>query len=363
MLLLTLALVLLLISLNMVGNLNFWNPFRRAAAVPRPVTPPPGELGGEEKATIEVFQKVSPSVVYITKTTLLRSRYSLDIFEAPEGSGSGLIWDHNGHIVTNFHVIYQASSLSVMLQDQSTWNAVKIGSDPNNDLAVLRISAPKNLLQPVMIGASNDLQVGQKVLAIGNPFGLDSTLTVGVISALGRRIQSISKHTIYDVIQTDAAINPGNSGGPLLDSFGRLIGVNTAIISPGGVNSGIGFAVPVDTVNRIVPQLISRGNAPRPYLGVLLLPDSQRKRFRIDGAAILQVDQNQPADRAGLIGVQTSPVGDRLGDIIIAIDGNPIKNNDDLLQIMDKHSPGDALSLGVLRDEIKREVTVTLGSQ
>ncbi len=362
---LLLAISLLISILNMMGVPNpFYNPFSRPAAVPRPVTPPPGDLGGEEKANIEIFQKVAPSVVFITRSALLRDRFSFDIFEVPEGSGSGFIWDHDGHIVTNFHVVYEADSLSVTLQNQKTYEATPVGSDPDKDLAVIRIGASKSELQPVMIGASEDLKVGQKVLAIGNPFGLDSTLTTGVISALGRTIKSISERTIYDVIQTDAAINPGNSGGPLLDSFGRLIGVNTAILSRTGSSAGIGFAVPVDTVNRIVPQLISKGNVPRPFLGVSLMPDYHAKNFDVEGAIILNVYPGKPADEAGLIGIQESRSGEAvLGDVIVGVDGEDIQNNDDLLRVIDKHAPGDTITLTVLRNDAERLVTVELGTQ
>ncbi len=362
---LLLAISLLITILNMLGIPNpFFNPFSRPAAVPRPVTPPPGELGGEEQATIEVFEKVSPSVVFITKSAYVRDRFSWNIFEIPEGTGSGFIWDHEGHIVTNFHVVYKASSISVMLQNQSTWNATLVGQDPHNDLAVVRIGASKSQLQPVMIGSSSDLKVGQKVLAIGNPFGLDSTLTVGIISALGRTIQSLSDHTIYDVIQTDAAINPGNSGGPLLDSFGRMIGVNTAIISRSGSSAGIGFAVPVDTVNRIVPQLISRGDAPRPFLGVLLLRKDRIRGQKPDGAVIRQVYPGEAAAQAGLEGIQVTEDGKiQYGDIIVGVDGESVSDNEDLQRLLDKHSPGDTVQLDVRRDGNKRTVTVQLGSQ
>ena len=235
-------------------------------AVPRAITPR-GELAQDEQATIDLFRNASPSVVYITPVALLRDRFSLNVFEIPRGTGSGFVWDDEGHVITNFHVIEGANTAKVTLADQTTWDARLAGTDPNKDLAILRINAPRDSLRPIEIGTSTGLQVGQKVFAIGNPFGLDQTLTTGVISALGREITVGTGRRIRGVIQTDAAINPGNSGGPLLDSAGRLIGVNTAIYSPSGSSAGIGFAVPVDTVNRIVSQLLRRGRAVRPATG------------------------------------------------------------------------------------------------
>src|SRR5262245_59851892 len=226
---------------------------RNPNAAPRTITPR-GALNAEERATIALFRQASPSVVYITTVARQRDFFSLNIAEIPQGSGSGFIWDQEGHIITNFHVIQGASGDKVTLADHSVWDAQLVGVAPDHDLAVLSIKAPKNQLRPLALGTSADLEVGQSVFAIGNPFGLDQTLTTGIISALGREINATTGRTIAGVIQTDAAINPGNSGGPLLDSAGRLIGVNTAIFSPSGSYSGIGFAVPVDTVNRIVPQ-------------------------------------------------------------------------------------------------------------
>ena len=225
----------------------------------RPVTQPVGDLGADEIANMQVFEQVSPSVTYITNKRFQRDYFSFNVMEIPQGTGSGFLWDDKGHIVTNFHVIYEADEIEVRLQNGKSYDATIVGADPDHDLAVLQINTTNLNISPIMIGSSSDLRVGQKVLAIGNPFGLDSTLTTGIISALGRTIQSISNRYIHDVVQTDAAINPGNSGGPLLDSFGRLIGVNTAIISPSGTYSGVGFAVPVDTVNRVATKLINYG--------------------------------------------------------------------------------------------------------
>ncbi len=218
-----------------------------------------GELFTDEKSTISLFKQASPSVVHITAITVQRDFFSLNLYQIPEGTGSGFVWDTNGNIITNFHVIQNADAAQVTLADQSAWKARRVGAAPDKDLAVLRIDAPANRLKAIPLGTSKDLQVGQRVFAIGNPFGLDQSLTTGVISALGREIESVTRRPIQGVIQTDAAINPGNSGGPLLDSAGRLIGVNTAIYSPSGGSAGIGFAIPADTVNRIVPELIRYG--------------------------------------------------------------------------------------------------------
>ncbi|HTP50889.1 MAG TPA: trypsin-like peptidase domain-containing protein, partial [Anaeromyxobacteraceae bacterium] len=234
-------------------------------AAPRPVVAR-GDLAADEQANVALFKQASPSVVYITTLTRRLVGY-FDVTEVPQGTGSGFIWDASGHVVTNFHVIQGASAARITLHDQSEWPATLVGASPDQDIAVLRIAAPRGRLAPILLGRSADLQVGQRVFAIGNPFGLDFTLTTGIVSALGRSIPSLTGRKIEDVIQTDAAINPGNSGGPLLDSAGRLIGVNTQIASPSGGSAGIGFAVPVDTVNRVVPQLIEHGRVTRPRLG------------------------------------------------------------------------------------------------
>jgi len=240
-------------------------------AAPRPVAAR-GDLAADEQATIALFKQASPSVVYIT--TLARRLVGyFDVTEVPQGTGSGFLWDGSGHVVTNFHVIQGASAARVTLHDGSEWTATLVGASPDHDLAVLRIAAPRQRLAPILVGRSGDLQVGQRVFAIGNPFGLDFTLTTGIVSALGRSIPSLTGRKIEDVIQTDAAINPGNSGGPLLDSAGRLVGVNTQIASPSGASAGIGFAVPVDTVNRVVPQLIAHGKLARPWLGIAAAGD------------------------------------------------------------------------------------------
>jgi S1-C subfamily serine protease len=328
---------------------------------PRPITPPPAELSPDERATIAVFERASKSVVFIANTAIQRDFWSLDTFEVPQGSGSGFIWNKQGHIVTNFHVIYGANAIKVTLADRNEYQARVVGVDPDHDLAVLQIRAPESSLEPLAIGTSNDLRVGQKVLAIGNPFGLDHTLTTGVVSALGRTIKSMTNRTIEGVIQTDAAINPGNSGGPLLDSAGRLIGVNTQIISPSGAYAGIGFAVPVDTVNRIVPELIKHGKRIRPGLGVSLVPDALARRWGIKGLVIAKVARGGSADRAGLRGVREAGGGRiELGDILVAVEGTPVETVDELLDVLERFKVGDRVRLEVIRDNKRLSVDVTL---
>ncbi len=322
-----------------------------------------GDLGADERATMEVFEKVAPSVAFITNKRLQRDLFSVSVMEVPQGTGSGFLWDDLGHIVTNFHVVYKAHEVEVKMRNGKSYDAELVGADPDHDLVVLRIN-PLNLnVPPVMIGSSKDLHVGQKVLAIGNPFGLDSTLTTGVISALGRTIQSMTERYIHDVIQTDAAINPGNSGGPLLDSFGRLIGVNTAIISPSGAYAGVGFAVPVDTVNRIVTKLINYGKVGRPGLGVSLIPDNIMSRAGMEGVGILEVHRGSSAEEVGLRELKRLPDGQiKMGDVIIGCDGSPVEKSSDLIKILDRHEVGDEVDLDILREGRKTIVRIVLQS-
>ena len=328
---------------------------------PRPVTPAPAELGPDERATMAVFERATKSVVFISNTAIQRDFWSFDMLEVPQGSGSGFVWNKQGHIVTNFHVIYGANAIKVTLGDRSEHHAKLVGADPDHDLAVLQIQVPETTLEPLAIGTSQDLRVGQKVLAIGNPFGLDHTLTTGVVSALGRTIKSLSNRTIEGVVQTDAAINPGNSGGPLLDSAGRLIGVNTQIISPSGAYAGIGFAVPVDTVNRIVPELIRHGKLIRPGLGVSLVPDAMARRWGIKGLVIGKVARGGSAERAGLKGARETPTGRiELGDIVVAVAGKPVMTIDELMDVLEHHKVGDQVVVEILRENRREKVTVTL---
>jgi S1-C subfamily serine protease len=308
-----------------------------------------------------VFERTSPSVAFIVNRAIRREFFSLNPIEVPQGSGSGVVWDTAGHVITNFHVVYGADAIMVVLGENKEYDARVVGVDPDHDLAVLRVQAPKDTLVPPPIGSAYDLQVGQKVLAIGNPFGLDHTLTTGIVSAIGRTIKSMTGRTIEGVIQTDAAINPGNSGGPLLDSAGRLIGINTQIYSSSGAFAGIGFAVPVDMVNRIVPQLITHGKVIRAGIGVSMVSDVIAARWGVQGVVIRQVTSGGPADRAGLRGLRS--VSGRhisLGDVVKSIDGEAVRTVDDLLTILDRHKVGDRVNLEVERDGASRTVRLTL---
>ena len=307
----------------------------------------------DEENNIEIFKQSSPSVVHITNSRLVRSFYSLNPQEVPQGTGTGFIWNEEGYIVTNFHVVQQANVVTVTLQDGTSYEAVPVGSDPDKDLAVLKINVPESELSPVILGDSSLLEVGRKVIAIGNPFGLDTTMTVGVVSALGREIDSISRRKIRDVIQTDAAINPGNSGGPLLNSLGQLIGVNTAIFSPSGANSGIGFAIPVNTVKRIVPELITFGRVQTPILGITHIPqpDYYRELWGIEGVIVMDVVPGADPARVGMRGLKRVQRGRiQLGDVIFEIDGESVKNEDDYANVLEQHRAGDVVSVKSRRD-------------
>ncbi len=333
----------------------------RLRAGQRAITPR-GALSSEEKGTIDLFQVAASSVVYITSVTVERDAFSMNVFEIPQGAGSGFIWDERGYIVTNFHVIQNASVARVTLSDHSSWDATLVGVEPDKDIAVLKIAPTGVTLTPIAIGSSKDLRVGQRVYAIGNPFGFDHTLTTGIISGLGREIKSVTDRPIQGVIQTDAAINPGNSGGPLLDSAGRLIGMNTAIVSPSGSYAGIGFAVPVDTINRVVPQLIKNGVVKKPGLGIQVLESDLLKGNGILGAIVANVLQNSPAQQAGLTPLGRDSRGKvQLGDIIVAVDDIPVTDGDDLLNILDERQPGDKIHMKVVNNGAERTVDVKLG--
>ena len=323
-----------------------------------------GNLAQDELSTIELFENSRDSVVFITTRQHVRDVWTRNIFSVPSGTGSGFIWDDQGHIITNFHVIKGASEATVRLADGRDYKAALVGASPAHDIAVLKIGIGFQRPAPVPLGTSHDLKVGQKVFAIGNPFGLDWTLTTGIVSALDRSLPGEGSRVIDNLIQTDAAINPGNSGGPLLDSAGRLIGINTAIYSPSGASAGIGFAVPVDTVNRVVPQLISRGKYIRPALGITVdgkFNDRLTSMLDVNGVVILGVSRGSAAETAGLQGAVISPNGDIMPkDIIIAIDDKPITSVDKLLAQLDEYRVGDTINLMILRDEQVLELAVTL---
>lgn len=333
----------------------------RSEAGPRSVTPR-GALEPDELNNINVFKRVSPSVVHITTTAEQRDFFNRRLGEVPAGTGSGFIWDDAGHVVTNYHVIANASSAKITLADQSEFSAKLVGAFPDRDLAVLRIEAPVAKLPAIALGSSRELQVGQKVYAIGNPFGLDFTLTTGIVSALNREIESVTRRTIRNAIQTDAAINPGNSGGPLLDSAGRLIGVNTSIYSPSGASAGIGFAIPVDEVNRIVPRLIRDGRFVRPALGVTAADPRLTPALRLPaGVALAAVGNGSPAARAGLKPFVRARDGRiESGDVITAVNDVAVASLDDMLNELEKRQPGDSVRLKVWRDGSSRTLSVVL---
>ncbi len=335
----------------------------RAEATPRAITPR-GALAADEQANIELFRKTSPSVVHITSLGVQRDMFSTNVQQVPRGTGTGFVWDAAGHIVTNFHVIQGANGARVTLSDQTTFDAKLVGAFPDRDLAVLLIEAPPAKLPPIALGSSRELQVGQRVYAIGNPFGLDQTLTTGIVSALNREIESFNQRTIRGVIQTDAAINPGNSGGPLLDSAGRLIGVNTQIASPSGASAGIGFAIPVDEVNRIVPRLIKDGRFVRPALGVSAGPANLQRALNLPkGVVIVQVGSGSPAAKAGLLAFRRGNKGEVVGgDVIIAINDEPVVDLDEMLSQLEKRQPGDSVSVTLWRAGQVRKVSVVLAA-
>jgi S1-C subfamily serine protease len=317
----------------------------------------------DETNNIDIFKRASASVVNITNSRLVRSPYSLNPQSVPQGSGTGFVWGDEGYIVTNFHVVQQANRVTVTLQNGSTFDARAVGLDPDKDLAVLKIEAEDVELVPVELGDSSLLEVGRKVIAIGNPFGLDTTMTVGIVSALGREIDSVSRRKIRDVIQTDAAINPGNSGGPLLNSLGQLVGVNTAIYSPSGASSGIGFAIPVNTVKRVVPELIAYGRVQTPILGITPVPqpDYYRRLWGIQGVIVMGTVPNTEPALKGMRGLSRSQRGRiQLGDVIVEIDGREITNESDYADVMEEHRPGDIVEVITLRDNQRLRYEIEL---
>jgi S1-C subfamily serine protease len=337
----------------------------RAEAAPRPIVPR-GELTPDEQSNITVFEASKASVVFISTRERVVDYWTRNVMTVPRGTGSGFIWDEEGHVITNLHVIAGAAEANVRLADGRDYPATLVGASAAHDIAVLRIQVPNNLPRAIPVGTSGDLQVGQKVFAIGNPFGLDWTLTTGIVSALDRSLTGEDGVLIQHLIQTDAAINPGNSGGPLLDSAGRLIGINTAIFSPSGASAGVGFAVPVDTVNRVVPAVISRGHYAPPSLGIEtdeVLSRAISRQLGVTGAAVLRVRDGSPAERAGLRGARVGPRDSIIpGDVILGIDGKEVDSVARLLARLDDYNAGSTVKLTVWRDGEEIQVPVTLRS-
>jgi S1-C subfamily serine protease len=368
-------LLVLLVGAAFLGSrlvAPFLHPSHDPDAKPRTVDAR-GDLAADEKATIELFHAASPSVVHIDTQTTVYDRWSLRPMDIPVGTGSGFVWDERGYVVTNFHVVLDASHRETAAQfvflDGSTTPipARIVGEDPEHDIAVLKIEPPDGKLQAIPVGASKDLQVGQKVFAIGNPFGLDHTLTTGIISGLGREIRSLVGTPIKDVVQTDAAINPGNSGGPLLDSAGRLIGMNTAIATPGGglngegFNVGVGFAVPVDTINKVVPNLIRKGSNAPPALGISAASDQIARAMRVDGVVVRSVLPGSGADHAGVRSMEVADDGGILSaDVITKVDGESVATVDDIHQLLSNHKAGDVVPVEILRSRKRLKLDVKL---
>jgi len=321
----------------------------------------PGARIEDERNTISVFRLAAASTVFVTQTRVVEDYFAGTLQEVPAGSGSGFVWDESGVIVTNFHVVEGARSLSVTFQDQQTFEAKIVGLEPRKDIAVLKVDAPSKLFVPIRVAKAVSVEVGQKAIAIGNPFGLDHTLTTGVISAIGRQVQGAGGVTIRDMIQTDAAINPGNSGGPLLDSAGQLIGMNTMIYSKSGASAGIGFAVPASTISRIVPQILKTGRAEQVGVGIGVDPMQKlEQRLQIEGIIVLHVPENSAASAAGLRGLRRTRSGLALGDVIVGVDSTRVVHFDDLYSTLDMHKPGDEVTLTVLRGPVTESVRVKL---
>ena len=329
-----------------------------AQEIAAPQLPAENQTGNDtlrenEKYVVNLFKTASKSTVHINTKRLQRGFWTHQVREVPQGSGSGFIWSKDGIVVTNFHVIQDATSAKIVLNDGSEYDAKLVGVSPNHDLAVLRFDTQGQQLPVLPLGSSENLNVGQDVFAIGNPFGLDQTLTTGIISALGREIRSVSGMPIEDVIQTDAAINPGNSGGPLINSRGKLIGINTMIVSTSGSSAGIGFAVPVDTIKRVVPEIVKTGKYEAAQIMIKSDPRLNRviaQRSGIQGIVIAAVKPGSAADKAGLQGLKRYNNGEvKIGDIILSIDGNPTPNIGEYMQALDKHKAGDKVTIEVQR--------------
>jgi 2-alkenal reductase len=329
-----------------------------AEETPRTVTPR-GDLAPVERANVELFERAAPSVVHVFAQARANPR---SFMEGEEGggqqTGTGFVWDAAGHVVTNNHVVQNASPIAVRLNSGEIVRAELVGTAPNYDLAVLRLGRVRQPPPPIAIGTSSDLKVGQFAYAIGNPFGLDQTLTTGVISALQRRLPTGEGRELADVIQTDAAINPGNSGGPLLDSAGRVIGVNTAIFSPSGASAGIGFAIPVDVVNRVVPELIRSGRMPNPGIGIIAAPESATARFGIEGVVVVRTLRGSPAAEAGIRGMDQTT--GEIGDVIVAVNNKPVRRLSDLTAELERTGVGKPVELSIARGGRVGKVNVTI---
>ena len=318
-----------------------------SASTPRAVAPR-GSLAELERTTIELFERTSSSVVQVVGRAGAFEAAQAERENGAGQSGTGFVWDAAGHIVTNDHVVQGAGTLAVRFASGQVLRAQVVGTAPNYDLAVLRVDNTRSLPPPVAIGTSTDLRVGQLVFAIGNPFGLDQSLTTGIISALHRRLPTSAGREITNMIQTDAAINPGNSGGPLLDSAGRVIGVNTAIISPSGTSAGIGFAIPIDSVNRVVPELIGRGYVPTPGIGIVAASEAAATRAGADGIVILRTAPGSSAERAGLRGMEQAT--GRPGDVIVGVNGKPVRRLGDFIQELERVGVGKRVTLAIKRE-------------
>jgi 2-alkenal reductase len=326
---------------------------QRAPADPRPVSPR-GPLPAQEQAVVRLFESAAPSVAYITTQAL--ARRGLFLAEVSQGAGSGFVWDDKGHVVTNFHVVSGATKVQVQLDAGRSYDAQVIGTAPDYDLAVVRLERAAAGVKPIALGASRDLRIGQTVYAIGNPFGMARTLTQGIISALDRQLPTSDVREIAGVIQTDAGINPGNSGGPLLDSAGRLIGVTTAIRSTSGANTGVGLAIPVDLVNRIVPQLIAKGRAPQPGIGIVPFHPEVVARAGIVGVVSARVVPGSPAAQAGLKAFDQQ--SGNVGDVIVAVNGRPVQSLPTFASELDRVGIDELADLTVIRDGKERRVKV-----
>ncbi len=348
---------IIIICLVVAAAFTYFNRFadrgRRIDSQPREILPR-GDLAEFERSTINIFNSAAPSVVYIFTENAQSGFFGRR--EVQQGAGSGFLWDRHGHVVTNFHVIQGSQSIQVRLDSGEAIRATYVGGSPDHDLAIIRLRSMPQSIRPIPVGTSADLAVGQAVFAIGNPFGLARTLTTGVISALDRRLPTAAGREVMGVIQTDAAINPGNSGGPLIDSAGRLIGVNTAIISGSGSSAGIGFAVPVDVVNRVVPKLITNGKVPRPGIGIIVLDEEVAAGLGVLGVVIDRVVPGSEADRVGLQGIDYR--NRLIGDIIVAAGDQELKNIDEFIRILEKHAIGEMIMLDVRRGDQNRKVEV-----